>query len=81
MKPDTLSPVWNELWRIKNVPSNAELVVDVLDKDEGQPHDDYVGKFKTTVTPGAKEIEITHPILPNSRGTFWIKARSQKIYF
>ena len=27
VKPDTLSPVWNELWKIKNVPNIATLTV------------------------------------------------------
>jgi hypothetical protein len=67
--------VWNEQWRIKNVPATAELQVEVLDKDEGAPHDDYVGKFKTSITPGAKEAVIEGSILKCPRGTFWLKVR------
>ncbi|KAF8889818.1 hypothetical protein BD779DRAFT_1519083 [Infundibulicybe gibba] len=79
VKSDTLAPIWNEMWRIKHVPTTAELQVEVLDKDEGAPHDDYVGKFKTTVSPGAKEVEIEGPLLKlrRSRGTFWIKIESK----
>ncbi|KAF8229826.1 hypothetical protein L208DRAFT_1401573 [Tricholoma matsutake] len=31
VKPQTQSPVWNEQWKIKNVPTTGEL--EVLDKD------------------------------------------------
>ncbi|KAF7441358.1 hypothetical protein PC9H_001708 [Pleurotus ostreatus] len=61
---NTLTPVWNEVWRVKNVPFLADLEVELLDKDDGAPHDDYIGKFKTTIRPGAKEIDSTpstHP--------------------
>jgi hypothetical protein len=58
VKSQTLAPVWNEQWRNKNVPAIAELQVEVLDKDDGAPHDDFVGKFKTSISPGAKEVEI-----------------------
>ncbi|KAF9009706.1 hypothetical protein BDQ17DRAFT_1406697 [Cyathus striatus] len=76
--PETLAPVWNELWRVKNVPSDAELKVEVFDKDEDTPHDDYIGKFKLTLSPGAKEAEIEGPVtvLRKSRGTFWLKIDS-----
>jgi hypothetical protein len=70
-----LKPVWNEIWRIKNVPSNADLHVEVLDKDDGAPHDDYIGKFKTSIAPGAKEAEIEGPLFRRDRGTFWLKVR------
>jgi hypothetical protein len=62
------------MWRIKNVPSNAELQVQVLDKDDG-PRDDYIGKFTTNVQPGAKEEEIHGRILKKNKGTFWLKVR------
>jgi hypothetical protein len=65
--------VWNEQWRIKNVPETAELHVEVLDKDNGAPHDDFIGKFKTSVSPGAREIKIEGSILKCTRGTFWLK--------
>lgn len=73
MKPNTQTPVWNEIWRVKNVPTDADLSVEVLDKDVGAPHDDFIGKFKTTVSPGAKEVEIEGPLFRRDRGTFWLK--------
>ncbi|EEB93355.1 hypothetical protein MPER_07997, partial [Moniliophthora perniciosa FA553] len=77
VKINTLTPVWNELWRIKNVPSTADLHVEVLDKDVGAPHDDYIGKFKCSVAPGAKELEIEGPVFRRNRGTFWLKIESK----
>ncbi|KAJ8699089.1 hypothetical protein PTI98_002243 [Pleurotus ostreatus] len=74
---NTLTPVWNEVWRVKNVPFLADLEVELLDKDDGAPHDDYIGKFKTTIRPGAKEVDIEGPVLSRrSRGTFWLKIDS-----
>ena len=43
---DTLSPVWNELWKIKNVPNIATLTVEVNDKDVGNITDDHLKKIK-----------------------------------
>ena len=57
------------------MPSDAELKVQVLDKDDG-PKDDYIGRFTTNVEPGAKEEEILGRILKKSKGTFWLKVRS-----
>ncbi|OBZ75871.1 hypothetical protein A0H81_04973 [Grifola frondosa] len=76
VKPNTLSPVWNELWKVKNVPNTASLVVEVLDKDNGNITDDYVGKFDTTVAEGAKELTLEGPSLRRNRGTFWLKIDS-----
>ncbi|TRM57010.1 hypothetical protein BD626DRAFT_551264 [Schizophyllum amplum] len=74
---NTLNPVWNEIWRIKNVPIHAHLAIEILDKDVRTPRDDYIGRVKTTVNPGAKEIEIEAPPLKlRSRGTFWLKIDS-----
>ena len=56
------------------MPSNAELRVQVLDKDDG-PKDDYIGRFTTDVQPGAKEEEIHGRILKKNKGTFWLKVR------
>lgn len=56
------------------MPSNAELRVRVLDKDDG-PKDDYIGKFTTNVQPGAKEEEIQSHALKRNRGTFWLKVK------
>ncbi|KAJ7494294.1 hypothetical protein B0H11DRAFT_1717423 [Mycena galericulata] len=76
VKVNTLSPVWNEIWRVKNVPIHASLAVEVLDKDDGAKRDDYIGKFTTTVTAGAKEAEIDGPIFRRAGGTFWLKIDS-----
>ena len=74
VKTDTLQPVWNELWKVNNVPSDAKLQIQVSDKDDG-PKDDYIGKFTTNVQPGAREEEIQSRILKKSKGTFWLKVR------
>lgn len=68
-----MTPVWNEIWRVKRVPVTADLHVEIFDKDVGAPHDDYIGKFKTSVSPGAKEAEIEGPLFRRDRGTFWLK--------
>ncbi|TDL18925.1 C2-domain-containing protein [Rickenella mellea] len=76
VQPNTLTPVWNEIWNVKNVPDNAVLKVEVLDKDEGAPKDDYIGNFETTLTSGPKEVEIVGSILKQVKGTFWLKITS-----
>ncbi|KAJ3907028.1 hypothetical protein F5879DRAFT_1065500 [Lentinula edodes] len=76
VKTNTLTPVWNETWRVKNVPITSDLLVEVLDKDFGSPIDDFVGKFKTSVAAGAKELEIEGPLFRRNRGTFWLKIDS-----
>lgn len=73
MKQDTLAPVWNEVWRVKNVPKTADLVIKFMDKDEGSLTDDFIGTVKTSVSPGAKELEIESALLKRTRGTFWLK--------
>jgi hypothetical protein len=54
---------------------NADLHVEIMDKDVGTPHDDYIGKFKTSLAAGAKEAEIEGPLFRRDRGTFWLKVR------
>ncbi|EJF58007.1 hypothetical protein DICSQDRAFT_139837 [Dichomitus squalens LYAD-421 SS1] len=76
VKPDTLSPVWNELWKIKNVPNTATLTVEVNDKDVGNITDDHIGKFSTSVSPGAKECTIETVSFRKNRGTFWLNIES-----
>ncbi|KAI6027200.1 hypothetical protein EDC04DRAFT_2718308 [Pisolithus marmoratus] len=76
VKPGTQSPVWNEIWKVKNVPASATLSVIVRDKDLGAAVDDYIGKFYTSVSPGPKEVEIQGPMNMRNRGTFWIKIES-----
>ncbi len=77
MKPDTLSPVWNEYWIVKNVPSNARLFVEVFDKDDGTITDDYVGSAETNITSGTHELVLQgdSPVR-RDRGTFWLKVRN-----
>lgn len=75
MKEVNASPVWNEIWRVKNVPATADLVITVMDKDEGSYTDDLIGIIKTSVSAGAKEMEIESPTLKRARGTFWLKVR------
>ena len=66
-------PAWNEHWRVKNVPSTAELQVEVLDKNEASL-DRSVGKFKTAISPGTKEVTIElGSIRKSPRGKFWLK--------
>ncbi|KAG6815534.1 hypothetical protein H0H87_000922 [Tephrocybe sp. NHM501043] len=77
VKGNTLAPVWNEIWRVKNVPALADLHVQVMDKDDNAPHDDFIGKFKTSISKGAKEAEIEGPIFRKTRGTFWLKIDSR----
>lgn len=79
MQKKTLSPVWNEVWRIKNVPATADLVITFMDKDNSSLTDDFIGNIKTSVAAGAKEAEIEGPLfkLRSSRGTFWLKVRSK----
>jgi hypothetical protein len=75
VKVNTLKPVWNEIWQVKNVPVHASLAVEVLDKDDGAKRDDYIGKFSCSVSEGAKECEIDGPIFRRAGGTFWLKVR------
>ncbi|KIJ63398.1 hypothetical protein HYDPIDRAFT_176087 [Hydnomerulius pinastri MD-312] len=76
VQPNTLSPVWNEVWRVKNVPTSATLSVVLRDKDDGAPMDDYIGKFETTVCKGTKEVEVQGPMGLRNRGNFWLKIES-----
>ena len=75
VKENTLAPVWNETWRVKNVPASADLKLKIMDKDEGSITDDFIGTVKVSVTAGAKEAEIEGPVLKlrSVRGTFWLK--------
>ena len=75
MQANTLSPVWNELWLVKNVPTTAQLNVEVLDKDNG-PSDDHIGGFHCDVSAGAKDFEIESPLLKRAKGRFWLTDQS-----
>ncbi|KAI0081495.1 hypothetical protein K474DRAFT_1688703 [Panus rudis PR-1116 ss-1] len=71
---NSLSPVWNELWRIRNVPSTAKLHIDVLDKDNGTVTDDYIGTAEVKISStGTKELTLEGPSLRRNRGTMWVK--------
>jgi hypothetical protein len=76
VKTQSLTPEWNELWRVKNVPTISELSVQVLDKDPDTIHDDRIGKFKTTIEAGAKELDIEGPLFRKNRGTFRLEIES-----
>jgi len=72
-----LTPNWNEVWHIKNVPASAELKVKVWDKDEGTFRDDYIGKFSTAInSSGTRELPITS-MMGKSHGTFVLNVRSE----
>ncbi|KAJ7684290.1 hypothetical protein DFH06DRAFT_969484 [Mycena polygramma] len=77
VKVNTLAPVWNEMWMVKNVPKHANLAVEVLDKDDGAKRDDYIGKFSVSVSEGAKEAVIDGPLFRRAGGTFWLKIESK----
>ena len=57
------------------------LKVDVLDKDEGSVHDDFIGSFTTSISPGAKEVEIVSTIRKVVRGSFWMNVSPRNHYF
>ncbi|KAF8332085.1 uncharacterized protein EI90DRAFT_3195381 [Cantharellus anzutake] len=66
---NTLNPVWNESWAIRNVPSDAQLIVDVYDKDEGSINDDYIGSFSAPLDPGAHASALKG-VIRNGKGSF-----------
>lgn len=71
MKQQTLSPGWNEIWRVKNVPKDkAQLEITVMDKDEGTVTDDFIGKVKISLIPGEQKANIEGPLFRRHRGTF-----------
>lgn len=80
VKANCLTPEWNEFWRIKNVPVTAELYVEILDKDPDTPHDDYIGKFKSSVDPGERDFDIQGPLFRRNRGTFRLEVRLIFLY-
>lgn len=72
VQPNTLEPKWDEIWMVKNVPENAILTVDFLDKDEGSLNDDFIGSFSAPISTGSKEYTIYSTIRKVVRGTFWM---------
>ncbi|KAJ3992012.1 hypothetical protein F5050DRAFT_1033236 [Lentinula boryana] len=77
VKTRSLTPEWNETWQVKNVPTTSELRVEILDKDTDTPHDDYIGKFKTTIEAGEKELDIQGPLFRKDRGTFRLRIETK----
>jgi hypothetical protein len=77
VKANTLTPVWNELWHIKNVPTTAKLECQVLDKDPG-PYDDVIGQFHCGVNPGVQELTIKGLISHRTKGIFWLKIETRE---
>ncbi|KNZ77930.1 Ras GTPase-activating protein 4 [Termitomyces sp. J132] len=75
VKGNTLAPVWNETWRVKNVPVVADLHVQVMDQDD-VCSDQSIGEFKTSVFEGTKEVEIQGSPARRGRGSFWLKIES-----
>ncbi|KAG2148789.1 hypothetical protein DEU56DRAFT_782266 [Suillus clintonianus] len=76
VKPNTLSPVWDETWVVKKVPSTATLSVVVRETETGAHVDNDIGVFQTTVSPGAKEVEIIGKHLGQNKGSFWLNIQS-----
>ncbi|KAG2040341.1 hypothetical protein BDR03DRAFT_152374 [Suillus americanus] len=74
VKPNTLSPVWDETWIVKMVPSTATLSVVVREVETGALLDNDVGVFQTTVNPGTKEVEIVGKRLGRNKGSFWLSS-------
>ncbi|KAG0701564.1 hypothetical protein DFH29DRAFT_925873 [Suillus ampliporus] len=76
VKSNALSPVWDETWMVKNVPSTATLSVVVREAETGGLVDIDIGVFQTTITPGAKEAEIVGKRLGQNKGSFWLNIQS-----
>lgn len=75
VQSSTLSPVWNETWMVKTVPSTATLSVVVRHAESGSLVDNDIGEFHTIMTPGSKEVEIVGKHFARNRGTFWLNVR------
>ncbi|KIJ33221.1 hypothetical protein M422DRAFT_52548 [Sphaerobolus stellatus SS14] len=75
---NTLKPIWNEMWYVKNVPSDGKLKITVWDKDDGSPADGRIGNAdyrpgscETDVLEGVKELQIVGRAFNRLKGTFW----------
>jgi hypothetical protein len=51
-----------------------------MDKDNDAPTDDYIGKFETTIQPGAKQVKIEGPVVKHTRGDFFLKVNTCSLY-
>jgi hypothetical protein len=49
------------------------LDITVMDKDEGTVTGDFIGKVKTSITPGDKKVNIEGPLFRRNRGAFSLK--------
>ncbi|OSX56304.1 hypothetical protein POSPLADRAFT_1037584 [Postia placenta MAD-698-R-SB12] len=70
VQDNTLTPTWDEVWRVKNVPQEATLAVEVLDKDSNSLTDGYIGQFSIPVYSGEQQLRIEDKALKRNRGTF-----------
>ena len=77
MKQNSVNPIWNEKWKVKNVPATADLEIKIMDKDQGSVTDDFIGTVITSVSTGEKEFDIEGPpsLFRRKRGTIWFKVR------
>ena len=71
VKVYTKTPIWNESWVVRNVPSHAKLSVAVKDKDDVT--NDNIGKFQVSVT----ENPISKHIMRDGkeRGQFFLEVK------
>ncbi|KAG2131240.1 uncharacterized protein EDB93DRAFT_1094489 [Suillus bovinus] len=76
IKVNTLSPVWDETWMVKMVPSTATLSVVVQEVETGALVDNDIGTFQTSVNPGTREVEIVGKRSGRKKGSFWLKIES-----
>ena len=78
---NTSAPEWeNEEWIVRNIPQQAKLTVQIFDKDDEKPVDDYIGRFviKDLIdsTPPPKGYKILGAFGQNN-GRFHLSIQSQ----
>ncbi|CAF4583201.1 unnamed protein product, partial [Rotaria sp. Silwood2] len=67
---NTLTPIWNEQWLVRNVPRTAKLSVRLFDKDDNTVSDNCIGNFELALLPtNHRSIEIRNS-LGKVQGTF-----------
>ncbi|KAI9092608.1 hypothetical protein DFS34DRAFT_632465 [Phlyctochytrium arcticum] len=70
---NTLTPTWNELWVVRNIPADAKLNLTVYDKDVHLPADELVGMVTIPIVGSAVSQALNlQTILHKSRGTFYL---------
>ncbi|CAF4155060.1 unnamed protein product [Adineta steineri] len=67
---NTLNPIWNEEWIVRNVPSTGKLFVTVYDKDDDTIYDDYIGNFQIDLKPVENEFITIYGPGNIKRGVF-----------